>query len=164
MVPRVYLRVFEVNGAPTQGFDSLVRENRERGGKQTPFKEKRLACLVALLGQVVDDLEDLLVAVSELHLVVVVSNDEGLLGLTNAETSGLILGDDDLIISTEEHELGTSDLNTSGGEVGPAGSDSGDLLLAPNQKSSKKVYPLPKKNTVKERKRKDELETSLQRA
>lgn len=34
--------------------------------------------LVALLGQVVDDLEDLLVAVSELHLVIVVSDDEGL--------------------------------------------------------------------------------------
>ena len=81
-----------------------------------------------MLGKVVDNLEDLLVAVSELHLVVVVADDEGLLGLTNAETSGLILGDDDLIISTEEHELGTGDLDTRGREVGPARSDGGDLL------------------------------------
>lgn len=81
-----------------------------------------------MLRQVVDDLEDLLVAVSELHLVVVVADDEGLLGLTNAETSGLILGNDDLVISTEEHELDSTDLNSSGREVGPASSDGGDLL------------------------------------
>lgn len=51
-----------------------------------------------------------------------------LLGLSNAETSGLILSNDDLVITTEEHELVTGDLDSSGGEVGPAGSDRGDLL------------------------------------
>lgn len=112
-------------------------------------------CLVALLGQVVDDLEDLLVAVSELHLVVVISNDEGLLGLTNAETSGLILSDDDLIISTEEHELGTSDLNTSGGEVGPAGSDSGDLLKTPKPMQEVKISNGRVKNFTGAEKRRD---------
>ena len=56
-----------------------------------------------------------------------------LLGLTNAKTSGLILGDDDLVISTEEHELGTSDLDTSGGEVGPSRGNGGDLLQKANR-------------------------------
>jgi hypothetical protein len=51
-----------------------------------------------------------------------------LLGLSNAETSGLILSNDDLVISTEEHELGAGDLDSSGGEVGPSRGDGGDLL------------------------------------
>jgi hypothetical protein len=51
-----------------------------------------------------------------------------LLGLTNAKTSGLILGNDDQIISTEEHELGASDLDSSGREVRPSRGNGGDLL------------------------------------
>lgn len=50
-----------------------------RGDGQTGLTCKgEWDCLVALLRQVVDNLEDLLVAVSELLLVVVVANDESL--------------------------------------------------------------------------------------
>ena len=51
-----------------------------------------------------------------------------LLGLSNADTSGLILSDNDGVISTDEHELGAGDLDTSGREVGPSRGEGSDLL------------------------------------